>query len=128
LWVEPVNRTVGRSFAVESSEIGRRETSHQGLRVATGIGSSASSTPRNLRRAQPPASPSSGGRSPSERERFGWVPDVQLEESAGDGHFVHLVDPDRFATRLRQFVDTAPGAAEPKPHPDVAMLAEAIAA
>ena len=40
-----------------------------------------------------------------ERERFGWLPDVQLEEWAGDGHFVHLVDPDRFATRLRQFVD-----------------------
>ena len=42
---------------------------------------------------------------PSERERFGWMPDAQLEEWAGDGHFVHLVDPDRFATRLRQFVD-----------------------
>jgi pimeloyl-ACP methyl ester carboxylesterase len=41
----------------------------------------------------------------SERERFGWLPDVQFEEWAGDGHFVHLVDPDRFATRLRQFVD-----------------------
>jgi pimeloyl-ACP methyl ester carboxylesterase len=46
----------------------------------------------------------------SERERFGWLHDVQLEEWAGDGHFVHLVDPDRFAARLRQFVDhcTAP--------------------
>ena len=42
---------------------------------------------------------------PSERERFGWMPDAQLEEWAGDGHFVHLVEPDRFATRLRQFVD-----------------------
>ncbi len=40
-----------------------------------------------------------------ERERFGWLPDVQLEEWTGDGHFVHLVDPDRFAIRLRQFVD-----------------------
>ena len=39
-----------------------------------------------------------------ERERFGWLPDVQLEEWAGDGHFVHLVDPERFAARLRQFV------------------------
>ena len=38
---------------------------------------------------------------PFENERFGWLPDVQLEEWAGDGHFVHLVDPDRFATRLR---------------------------
>jgi pimeloyl-ACP methyl ester carboxylesterase len=40
----------------------------------------------------------------SERE-FERLPDVQLEEWAGDGHFVHLVDPDRFATRLRRFVD-----------------------
>ena len=40
-----------------------------------------------------------------ERERFKWLPDAQLEEWAGDGHFVHLVDPDRFATRLRQFVE-----------------------
>jgi pimeloyl-ACP methyl ester carboxylesterase len=42
--------------------------------------------------------------SDGERERFGWLPDVQLEEWAGDDHFVHLVDPDRFATRLREFV------------------------
>lgn len=40
-----------------------------------------------------------------DRERFEWLPDVQLEEWAGDGHFVHLVDPDRFATRLHQFVE-----------------------
>ena len=40
-----------------------------------------------------------------ERERFEWLPDVQLEEWVGDGHFVHLVDPARFATRLHQFVD-----------------------
>jgi pimeloyl-ACP methyl ester carboxylesterase len=40
-----------------------------------------------------------------ERERFGWLPDVQLEEWVSDGHFVHLVDPDRFASRLRRFVD-----------------------
>ena len=40
----------------------------------------------------------------SERERFASLPDVQLEEWAGDGHFVHLVDPGRFATRLHQFV------------------------
>ena len=49
---------------------------------------------------------SSGGRSrEGERQRFEWLPDVQLEEWVGDGHFVHLVDPARFATRLRQFVD-----------------------
>jgi pimeloyl-ACP methyl ester carboxylesterase len=41
----------------------------------------------------------------SEHERFGWLPDVQLEEWTGDGHFVHLVEPDRFAIRLRRFVD-----------------------
>ena len=41
----------------------------------------------------------------AERERFERLPDVQLEEWTGDGHFVHLVDPDRFTTRLRQFVD-----------------------
>jgi pimeloyl-ACP methyl ester carboxylesterase len=40
-----------------------------------------------------------------ERERFGRMPDFQLEEWVGDGHFVHLVDPGRFATRLRQFVE-----------------------
>ncbi len=40
-----------------------------------------------------------------ELERFGWLPDVELEEWTGDGHFVHLVDPDRFAARLLQFID-----------------------
>ncbi len=40
-----------------------------------------------------------------ERERFGRLADVQLEEWTGDGHFVHLVDSTRFATRLREFVD-----------------------
>ena len=39
-----------------------------------------------------------------ERERFERLPDVELEEWVGDGHFVHLVDPDRFASRLRKFV------------------------
>lgn len=40
-----------------------------------------------------------------ERERLAQMPDAQIEEWAGDGHFVHLVDPDRFATRLHAFVD-----------------------
>src|SRR5262245_2924502 len=44
-----------------------------------------------------------------ERERFARLPEAQLEEWVGAGHFVHLVDPDRFATRLRRFV----GAVEP---------------
>ncbi|PZT71319.1 hypothetical protein DN402_04940 [Streptomyces sp. SW4] len=39
-----------------------------------------------------------------ERRRFDAMPDVQVEEWAGDGHFVHLADPERFATRLRAFV------------------------
>jgi len=43
--------------------------------------------------------------SDGERERFGWLPDVQLEEWSHDGHFVHLVDPDRFAARLLRFID-----------------------
>ena len=48
--------------------------------------------------------------------RVGWHPsgrpalararrDAQIEEWAGDGHFVHLVDPGRFATRLCTFIE-----------------------
>ena len=40
-----------------------------------------------------------------ERERLGRLPDAQIEEWAGDGHFVHLVDPERFANRLQAFVE-----------------------
>jgi pimeloyl-ACP methyl ester carboxylesterase len=40
-----------------------------------------------------------------ERERLSRLPDAQIEEWAGEGHFVHLVDPGRFATRLRTFVE-----------------------
>lgn len=40
-----------------------------------------------------------------ERQRLHQMPDAQLEEWAGDGHFVHLVDPARFAGRLATFVD-----------------------
>ena len=40
-----------------------------------------------------------------ERERLGRLPDAQIEEWPGDGHFVHLVDPERFATRLRTFIE-----------------------
>lgn len=40
-----------------------------------------------------------------ERDRFSRLPHVELEEWTGDGHFVHLVHADRFAIRLRQFVD-----------------------
>ena len=38
-----------------------------------------------------------------ERERLGRMPDAQVEEWVGDGHFVHLVDAGRFAARLRAF-------------------------
>lgn len=40
-----------------------------------------------------------------ERERLGRMPDAQIVEWAGDGHFVHLVDSGRFTARLRAFVD-----------------------
>jgi pimeloyl-ACP methyl ester carboxylesterase len=40
-----------------------------------------------------------------ERERFSRLPDVQIEEWAGDGHCAHLVDPERFTTRLLAFVE-----------------------
>jgi pimeloyl-ACP methyl ester carboxylesterase len=40
-----------------------------------------------------------------ERDRFGRMPDVQIEEWKGDGHFAHLVDPRRFAARLHTFVE-----------------------
>jgi pimeloyl-ACP methyl ester carboxylesterase len=40
-----------------------------------------------------------------ERERFARLVDVRLEEWPDDGHCVHLVDPDRFATSLRRFVE-----------------------
>lgn len=40
-----------------------------------------------------------------ERERLGRLPDAQIEEWTGDGHFVHLIDPERFATRLQAFID-----------------------
>jgi pimeloyl-ACP methyl ester carboxylesterase len=39
-----------------------------------------------------------------EHDRLGRLPDAQIEEWPGDGHFVHLVDPGRFAARLRAFV------------------------
>ncbi len=40
-----------------------------------------------------------------ERERLARLPDAQIEEWVGGGHLVHLVDPGRFATRLRTFVE-----------------------
>jgi pimeloyl-ACP methyl ester carboxylesterase len=46
-----------------------------------------------------------------ERERFARLADVRLEEWPDDGHCVHLVDPDRFATSLRRFVDHCTGGA-----------------
>jgi len=43
--------------------------------------------------------------SDGERERLYRLPDVQIEEWLGDGHLVHLVEPPRFADRLRLFVE-----------------------
>ena len=40
-----------------------------------------------------------------ERERLAQNPETQIEEWAGDGHFVHLVDAERFATRLHAFIN-----------------------
>ena len=40
-----------------------------------------------------------------EHERLSRLPGAQIEEWAGDGHFVHLVDPGRFATRLCTFTE-----------------------
>jgi len=40
-----------------------------------------------------------------ERARLGRLPDAQIEEWPGDGHFVHLVDPGRFATRHGTFIE-----------------------
>ena len=40
-----------------------------------------------------------------ERDRLGHLPDAQIEEWVGDGHFVHLVNPERFATRLCTFIE-----------------------
>lgn len=42
---------------------------------------------------------------PGERERLNRLPGSQIVEWPGDGHFAHLVDPARFAVRLRSFVD-----------------------
>jgi pimeloyl-ACP methyl ester carboxylesterase len=44
--------------------------------------------------------------SDGERGRFQLMPHVELEEWPGHGHFVHLVDPGRFAARLLQFAAT----------------------
>ena len=48
---------------------------------------------------------------PAEREYLvAHLAGVQIEEWAGGGHFVHLVDVDRFTARLRVFIEScAPG-------------------
>lgn len=40
-----------------------------------------------------------------ERRLLGLIPDVEIEEWAGLGHFVHLVDPERTADRIERFAD-----------------------
>jgi pimeloyl-ACP methyl ester carboxylesterase len=46
-----------------------------------------------------------GPATPGERARLTGLADAQIEEWPGDDHFVHLVDPQRLATRLQSFVD-----------------------
>ena len=46
-----------------------------------------------------------------ERERFERLTDFHLEEWSDAGHFVHLVEPDRFAATLLRFVAHCSGAA-----------------
>ena len=46
----------------------------------------------------------------ADRERIiAQVPTVAVEEWDGDGHCLHLVEPDRFAARLRRFVEDCAG-------------------
>ena len=40
------------------------------------------------------------------------MPQVHIEEWPGQGHYLHLCDPDRFAARLRSFVAATTGGAE----------------
>lgn len=49
-----------------------------------------------------------------ERERYARMRDAEVEEWVGDGHLLHLVEPDRFAERLRTFV-AAVGSAHDAP-------------
>lgn len=39
-----------------------------------------------------------------DRQRYQRLPDVRIEEHPGEGHFVHLVNPARFAASLRRFL------------------------
>ena len=43
--------------------------------------------------------------SDGDQKRLDQWHDVTIEEHPGDGHFVHLVDPARFAASLQRFVD-----------------------
>ena len=58
--------------------------------------------------------------SQGERARFERLPQVELEEWDGSGHFVHLVDPDRFAARLSGWVaDVSRGAVQIIPFDEI---------
>lgn len=48
-----------------------------------------------------------------EWERLDRTPDAQVEEWSDAGHFVHLVDVDRFTDRLRRFIDHCTTATQP---------------
>ena len=52
--------------------------------------------------------------SDGDRQRFNSLPDVTVEEHPGEGHFVHLLDPPRFARSLRRFVAHCTDTDEPQ--------------
>ena len=56
--------------------------------------------------------------SEGDRRRFQQWPDVRVEEHPGDGHFVHLVDPARFAESLSRFITPAQQRPEQPSAPD----------
>lgn len=49
-----------------------------------------------------------------DRQRYQRLPQVQIEEHPGEGHFVHLVNPARFAASLRKFAAHCTTLASPR--------------
>jgi len=51
---------------------------------------------------------------PGDRERLARLPHAECEVWDGAGHFAHLADPERFAGRLRAFVERCADASSPE--------------